>query len=434
MTEGEYFQPQIETMPRAQLDELQEQKLRALVGWTYERSPFYRQRWQKLGVTPLDLRSTEEFVRHTPTLTKADLIAFRDAENDPYCGLLCVPATEVNNIGTTSGTTAEPMPLVELVSGAPPFASTLRDMWGAGLRPGDRVLHCMATQRGPQERVYHEIGCIPLMINVRQGADWPAVFEMIRRHQPAHIYLLGPMIADLDRLSQDYDLASIFACIRFAVVTGEPLGARMRARMMGDWGLHLYEVTGAADTGVAWDCRAHAGFHLWDDYVFAEALDPDTGGQVAEGEIGELVCTALANLAWPLIRHRSGDLVRLIRAPCECGRTHTRFELHGRISDKLRVADKLVMPGQIWRAIEQFDETSAAVFQIVHPGGTNVDVLRIRVGYNPRRTASVDELAQRLRQTVLSTVGISPILELSPEVELLARSPSGIKLPRVVKS
>ncbi len=102
-----------------------------------------------------------------------------------------MPRELVNNVGTTSGTTAEPMPPVELVDGAPPFASTVRDMWGAGLRPGDRVIHTMATQRGPQERVYHQLGCIPLMVNVRRGADWDAVFGMIRRHQPAHIYLLG---------------------------------------------------------------------------------------------------------------------------------------------------------------------------------------------------------------------------------------------------
>lgn len=434
MAEAEYFQPEIETMPRDQLRQLQERKLRELVAWSYERSPFYRRRWQALGVTPADITTIESFVHNTPTLTKSALIEFREREGDPYCGLLCVPAHEVNNVGTTSGTTGEPMPLVELVSGAPPFASTVRDMWGAGLRPGDYVLHCMATQRGPQERVYHEIGCIPLMINVRHGADWPAVFAMMRRYRPTHIYFLGPMIADLNRLSEDHDLKEIFSSIRFAVVTGEPLGARMRARMTDEWGLHLYEVTGAADTGVAWDCRVHKGFHLWDDYVFAEALDPQTGAPVPEGAVGELVCTAIANLAWPLIRYRSGDLVRLLTEPCECGRTHTRFELQGRISDKLIVAGETVFPGHVWRAIEQLDETAAAVFQIVHTGSADVVELRVRVGYNPRHTTSVEDLARRLAERIEAAVGLRPSLELLPEDELLARSRSGIKLPRVVKS
>jgi phenylacetate-CoA ligase len=429
----QYFQPQLETMSRSELDRLQSEKVKHLFDWAYENSPLYRSRWSARGVTRGSVRTIDDFRAATPLLDKKELVAFRDQHADPYCGILCVPRERVNNVGTTSGTTAEPMPLVELVDGAPPFASTVRDMWGAGLRPGDRVIHTMATQRGPQERVYHQIGCVPLMVNVRRGADWEAVFRMIRRHQPAHIYLLGPMVAELDRLSQDHDFKSIFSCIKFAVVTGEPLGARMRARLTEEWGLHLYDVTGAADTGVAWDCRVHDGFHLWDDYVLAECLDPETGAPVAEGQAGELVCTALANLAWPLIRYRSGDLVKLTRTPCGCGRTHTRFHLVGRISDKLMVGGVTVMPGSLWRAIEQLDETAAAVFQIVHPGGAAVSELRVRVGYNVRRTASVGDLQERLVAAIREATGLTPTLELLPESELLAGSRSGIKLPRVVK-
>lgn len=428
-----YFQPHIETMPRAALDRLQVDKLRELVDWTFQHSALYRSRWQARGVAPGSIQSIDDFRAATPLLEKKELVEYRDRHGDPYCGILCVPRELVNNVGTTSGTTAEPMPLVELVDGAPPFASTVRDMWGAGLRPGDRVIHAMATQRGPQERVYHQLGCVPLMINVRRGADWEAVFDMIRRHRPAHIYLLGPMIAELDRLSQDYDLKSIFSSIKFAVITGEPVGARMRARMTDEWGLHLYDVSGVADTGVAWDCHAHEGFHLWDDYVFAECLDPQTGQPVPEGQPGELVCTALANLAWPLIRYRSGDLVKLTRDVCKCGRTHTRFHLLGRISDQLLVNGVTVMPGTLWKAIEQHDETAAAVFQIVHPGGQAVTELRVRVGYNERRTTSVADLRERLTTTIHAATGLTPTLELSPESTLLASSRSGIKLPRVVK-
>jgi phenylacetate-CoA ligase len=430
----DFLQQELETMPREELSRMQEDKVRGLVRWAYERSPFYRERWDQLGVHPSEIGSITDFQKRIPLLNKADLVGFRDRTGDPYCGLLCVSPALVNNIGTTSGTTSEPMPLIELASGAPPFASTVRDMWGAGLRPGDRVIHTMATQRGPQERVYQRIGCVPLMVNVRPGADWENVFDMVRRHRPAHIYLLGPMVAELERLSQDHDLAEIFSSIKFAVVTGEPLGARMRNRLTQEWGLHLYNVTGAADTGVAWDCRMHDGFHLWDDYVFAECLDPDTGEPVPDGDPGELVCTALANDTWPLIRHRSGDLVRLDRSPCGCGRTHTRFHLIGRLSDKIEVSGRAIMPAQVWRAIEQLDETAAAVFQIVHPGGPDVPELRIRIGYNPRRTVSLPALEAHLTEAIRAEVGVVPRIELHTEADLLAKSRSGIKLPRVVRS
>ena len=429
-----YFQPGIETMDRARLDALQLEKLLRLVRHASAHAPLYRERWENAGVDVEAIGSIADFRAAIPTLGKADLVGFRTDHDDPYCGLLTVPPHRVNNIGTSSGTTAEPMPLIELVDGAAPFASSIRDMWGAGLRPGDRVLHIMATQRGPQERVYQPIGCVPLMVNLRQGADWPVVFAFIRRHRPAMIYLMGPMIAELDRLSHDHDLREIFSSIKFAVVSGEPLGVRMRERMRDQWGLHLYDVTGAADTGVAWDCEAHDGFHLWDDYVFAECLDPVSGVPVPDGEVGELVCTALANLAWPLIRHRSGDLVRLDRSPCACGRTHTRFHLLGRVSDQLLVSGIVIMPTMLWQAIEQFDETAAAVFQIVHPGGDGVSELRLRVGYNPRLLVSEADLADRLGRAINAVSGLPPTIELMTEAELLARSPSGIKLTRVIKA
>jgi phenylacetate-CoA ligase len=431
---SDYFQPEIETLDRASLDALQCRKIRTLVDNAYEYSSLYRQRWDSAGVRPETIDSIDRFRALTPLLTKKDLVDFRDRHADPYCGLLCVDPTRVNNIGTSSGTTAEPMPLVELVDGAPPFASTVRDMWGAGLRPGDRVLHCFATQRGPQERVYHRIGCIPMMVNMRMGADWNVVFKMIQDHQPTHIYLLGFMIAELSRLSRDHNLKEIFAPIEVAVVTGEPLGARMRAKMQNEWGLNLFEVTGTADVGVAWDCPAHDGFHIWDDYVYAECLDPQTGQPVPDGQPGELVCSALANLAWPLIRYRSGDLVRMTREPCRCGRTHSRFYLLGRISDQLQVAGFSILPTQLWQIIEQVDQTATAVFQIVHPGGPDVTQLVLRIGYESLEGLSVPELNAILSKRIAAGTGLEPRIHLLPAADLLASSPSGIKLPRVVKS
>ncbi len=430
---SEYLQPGLETMPREQLDALQETKVRQLVRHAFDNSALYRRRWDTARVKPADIRTIQDFAAVTPLLGKADLVAFREEHDDPYCGLLCVPPHLVNNIGTSSGTTAEPMPLIELIGGAPPFASAMRDMWGAGLRPGDRVLHVMATQRGPQERRYQAIGCVPLMVNLRHDADWDEVFAMMRRHRPASLYTMGPMIADFDRLSNDYDLAEIFSSLKYAVVSGEPLGARMRDRMKRDWGLTIYDVTGAADTGVAWECRIHDGYHLWDDYVLAECVDPETGLPVAEGEPGELVCTALANLGWPLIRHRSGDMVRLTRTPCACGRTHTRFHLLGRLSDRLTVGSSSFMPAQIWQAIEVHDETAAAVFQIIHSGAADEQTLSLRIGYNPRRTGALQDLEGRLETSIEKAVGVRPSIHLIEEAALLALSPSGIKLPRVVR-
>lgn len=426
LTRDDLLEPDLELMDRGDLRALQLERIRSLVERATARSGLYRELWA--GVAPP--RSIEEFQTTTPLLDKRHLVAYRDREADPFAGILLGEASDISTIGTTSGTTAEAMPLVEHLAGRPPFHTVMRDMWAAGLRPGDRVVPVGVVRGGPQERVYQAIGCVPLMLNLRPGTDWDAVFEAFAVHRPAHIYITGPTITELDRLADERDLRGVFSCLKFAVFSGEPLGSRMRARIVDDWGLDLYDVTSAGDTGLAWDCPMHDGYHLWEDHVFAEVVDPVTGEPVADGQIGELVCTSLTNSMWPLIRYRSGDLVRMSSAPCECGRTHARYWLIGRVSDQLRIGDRTFVPGDVWRVIEAHDETSTGVFQIVNPAADGI--LRIRVGYAARRTASVPDLERRLVAAICDAVGVAPVLTLMPDTELLAGSTSGIKLPRIV--
>jgi hypothetical protein len=89
---------------------------------------------------------------------------------------------------------------------------------------------------------------------------------------------------------------------------------------------------------------------------------------------------------------------------------------------------------QVWRAIEQVDATATAVFQIIHSGEANVGELRLRVGYNTRLVASLSDLEAAIKTVVKEATGLEPVVELLPESQLLARSPSGFKLPRVVKA
>jgi phenylacetate-CoA ligase len=426
-----YFQPEIETMPRARIEELQLAALKELLSSTIDASPLYRRLWHDVPVEQIS--SLDDFKERVPLLDKSDLVAYRDETGDMFCGALSIDLGRIDMMGTTSGTTSEPMPLIELFDRNPPNSPMIRDLWGAGVRPGDRVLHCMAVQRGPQERIYQRLGCIPLMVDMRAGADWSEVFAMMRRHRPTHIYLLAPMVAELNGLSDDYDLRSIFVSVTSAVVTGEPLGRRMRARMVEGWDLDVYSVAGVGDAGVAWDCSAHAGHHIWEDFTIAECLDPVTKREVQEGEVGELVCTSLANVAWPLVRYQSGDLVRMDRSTCACGRTHARYSVVGRKSDRLVIAGATVLPNEVWAVVESQDETAAGLFQILRRASIESSELHVRVGFNPRRTASLPDLSERLTSILQESLGVRSNVGLLPENELMALSPSGVKLPRMVE-
>ena len=85
-----YFQPEVETMPRAELTKLQTERILSLVPYAYERSAFYREVWDAAGVRPADIRDLGDFARLIPTITRDDIKAFRSRTGDPYAGLLCV--------------------------------------------------------------------------------------------------------------------------------------------------------------------------------------------------------------------------------------------------------------------------------------------------------------------------------------------------------
>src|SRR5436305_5239425 len=156
------------------------------------------------------------------------------------------------------------------------------------------------------------------------------VVDALRTYRPAYLQMMYPQMVELEHLAEKTDLREAFSSLKGASCAGQPLSRKMRERIQDDWGIEVFEYTSAADTGTAWECREHDGFHLWEDTVFAECVDTENLEPQAEGQTGELVATDLDNLAAPLIRYRSSDLVRLSRERCGCGRTHARMWLAGR--------------------------------------------------------------------------------------------------------
>jgi phenylacetate-CoA ligase len=432
--DARYFEPELETLPRAELEALQEQRLLELLPYAYERAGLYRETWDAAGVHPRDIRSLDDFRERIPFIDKDAIRAYRDRCGDPFGGLLCIDPADLTSVMSSSGTTGDATLFAERWDEYPPLPTGFaRDLWELGVRPGDYVLGGGAGMfRGRIDSVYQLLGAIPLVVET-SGGHWPEVFEVIRRYRPTYLQLVGPIVVELEHQSAEHDLREIFSCFKAASFAGEPLGARMRDKIRNQWGLELFIWTSAGDTGTAWECRAHDGCHLWEDTVLAEHLDPERNRAVGDGEIGELVATSLDNRVAPLIRYRTDDLVRLTRARCACGRTHARQWPLGRKGDETLVRGRAILPLDVWAAIEQLDETATGLFQIIR-AAREVEELRIRVGYNPQRTRSLASLEERLRAAVAEAVGVEPRLELVTEQEILARSTSTAKLPRVARS
>jgi phenylacetate-CoA ligase len=428
-----YFEPDVELMPRDRLAELQEQKLLELVPYAYERSALYRSVWDAAGVHPRDVKTIQDFRERIPYITKDTVREFRDTHGDPFGGLLCVERDELSAIMSSSGTTGDATFFPERFDRwAPLNTGYVRDLWEHGLRPGDHVVSQGTTFRGGGADDMRQIGCVVVAIDAGFGA-WESVLDTVEQYDVRYLQFFGPHMSELERIAEHRDMRKALAPVKFASFAGEPLGARMQAKVREEWDTPLVMWTSAGDTGTAWQCREHDGYHLWEDTVFPEIIDPESGAPVADGDVGELVVTDIDNRVAPLIHFRAEDLVRYTGRTCGCGRTHGRIQPLGRAGDLTVVQGKGVMPLEIWSVVEQADETRSALFQIVRPQ-RELDELRIRVGYAPERTADVDDLRQRLGAAIRERVGVAPVLEFVEEQQIIARASSAAKIPRVVKA
>ncbi|MFE9320777.1 phenylacetate--CoA ligase family protein [Nocardia sp. NPDC052278] len=428
-----FLQPDIETMPREQLRALQEERVLELLPVAYENSPFYRELWSAAGVDPVQVRSLDDFFELVPTFTKDDVRAYRDRTGDPFGGLLQVPTSRLTSIMTTSGTTGMPELLPEMWETVPPLpACSARDLWEIGVRPGDRVLVPAGVMRGFYDTFYQQMGLVPIYLDSWIGHA-SEVVAALRRFRPTYMQLLMPTLLDLERVADTYDLREALSSLKGAAFAGQPLGAALAAKVRDEWGLELFTYGSAGDTGTAWECREHNGYHLWEDLVVAETLETDSLRAVPVGEVGELVATDLDNRAAPLIRYRSGDLVRLDSGTCGCGRTHRRAWIIGRLGDETIVQGRPVVISELWQAIETLEATHDGMFQIIRES-REVDRLRLRVGYQPAEGLELDGLRHQLHRVITAQVGVEPEIELVPVDDLVARNSSVAKFARVVKA
>lgn len=431
---ADYFDPHAETMPRDQIERLQEAALLQLIPYAYQRSALFQSIWKQAGITPNDVRSLADFREKVPFIDKDTIRAFRDTHNDPFGGLVCATPPHLRGIGFTSGTTGDPTPVprpLETMS----VRQLKRDLWAMGARPGDYFIYALFTFReGFNGDMWQDIGLKPIMFQ-HSPDEIGRIIDAARRFRPTIFFMLSsPLIYAIDRYLREHkvDPSEVFASFKGAVFGGEPLGAHTKA-LVASWGLELYDFTSLGDVSGAMECSQHKGMHCYEDMVMVEHLDPNGSGSVADGERGELVVTSLIDDVAPLIRYRTDDLILFDRTPCACGRTHGRMTPLGRKGDQILVQGKSVLPRDLLPIVQDNHETAAGLFQIVLTT-REVDRLRLRVGYDPERlTTSEAELVARLGEEIKAALGIPADIELRDNQELLKLGPPQ-KIPRITKA
>jgi phenylacetate-CoA ligase len=423
-----YYAPDVETMPRPQLEALQQERLLELVPYAYEHSALVRATWDAAAVHPRDVRTLDDFRERVPFVDKDTVRRFRDERADPYGGLLCVPRESLTGVSSTSGTTGDPTLVPEQWGSGPTTPSIItRDLWGWGVRPGDHVALVLFTFRGPTYGLFqHSLGTTPILFDF-DVAEMERFCELSLAHRPTAVYNFGSVLVHAVKDACDrrgFDPRDVFASYKGVTFAGEPLSPRAR-RLAETWGIELYEHANVGDVTGSFECPVHDGLHFWEDTAFVEGIEHD-------GDRCELVATSLTNRVAPLVRYRSDDVVRLTFDACACGRTHGRMWPIGRKGDEVVVAGRSVMPVDVWEAVETVDACALGLFQVIRPR-RELDRLRLRVGYAPEWAERLGAVRAEVRAAVHAAVGIEPDVELVPDAELLRLGPPH-KIPRVARA
>ncbi|MBQ4157277.1 MAG: phenylacetate--CoA ligase [Clostridia bacterium] len=340
------WNPQIECMDREEIIKLQNERLRNVVKLEYDRVPLYRERMDKKGIKPEDIRTIDD-LKYLPFTEKTDL-----RDTFPY-GLFAADKKDIVRIQGSSGTTGKPivsgytqndidvwteMMARTLTAGNADENSIVQVCYGYGLFTGGLGAHQGASKIGAMT--------IPMSSGNTQR-QLMMMQEMGTTHlccTPSYALYLGESIREMgiDRNSLK---------LRCGFFGAEPWTEEMRKQieeLLGVDALDIYGLTEIAGPGVSFECLEKNGMHVNEDHVIPEIIDPATEMPLPYGEKGELVFTTITKTGMPMLRYRTHDICRLHDEKCACGRTLVRMErLMGRTDDMLVIRGVNVFPSQI---------------------------------------------------------------------------------------
>ncbi len=403
------WNPQFECQDAEERKLLQLARLKNLVETLYSRVAFYRNKLDATGVRPRDLQTLADIVK-LPFTAKDDL-----RETYPY-GLLACPASEIEEIHMSSGTTGVPVvdaytrydvecweeAMARTLSGAGATRhDTVQNCYGYGLFTGGLGVHYGAKRIGAN--------IIPMSSGNTQKQ------LMVMRDFGSTILTCTPSYALFmaeEARETGYDIKKMG--IRAGCFGAEPWSENMRKQIESELGIDAYDIYGLTEItgpGVAFECECKDGMHINEDLFYPEIVDPETGRPLPDGEKGELVFTTLVKEGTPLLRYRTRDITFITRGTCGCGRTTAKIHrLFGRTDDMLIIRGVNVFPSQIEHALIEIEGIDPHYVIVVDRGATHLDEVELMVEVKRElfsdETRTLETLRNKIESIMKSKLGI----------------------------
>ncbi|MCL2809833.1 MAG: phenylacetate--CoA ligase [Treponema sp.] len=410
----QYWNPQIEKMPRADLELLQLQKLKAEIDIAF-RTPFYKERLTKIGIKSSDDIKTLDDLKKIPFTTKDDL-----RDGFPY-GFLAIPKEDVIRLHSSSGTTGIPTVIYFSKDDIKRWADFMaRCIYSTGCTKNDVFQNMITYGLFTGGLGFHQGGEEVGMLVIPAGAGNTArQFKMMQDYGTTVLHATPSFLLHLETKMKEAGVERDSLVIKKAFGGAEPYSEDTRKRIEALLKVDVYNSYGLSEMngpGVAFECQCKDGLHIWEDGYIAEIVNPDTLQPVKEGETGELVLTILCREATPILRYRTRDLTSFYTEPCACGRTHRKLRrITGRSDDMLIINGVNVFPSQIEEVIMSMKEVGNNYLIIVEKDGA-LDKLTVKTEVNAETfmddSRHLNALKEKIKETLQTSISISPKVEL----------------------
>ncbi|MGQ9759269.1 MAG: phenylacetate--CoA ligase family protein [Candidatus Methanomethylicaceae archaeon] len=402
-------------LSRSEIIDLQNKRLRWLIKHLYERSSFYRRRFDAAGVDRDSIRSKEDLNR-IPFTTKTDL-----RDNYPL-GLVASDPLKIVRFHASSGTTGNPTVVAYTQQDVDSWAElnarcleiagvTSRDIvqvaYGYGLFTGGLGLHYGAERLGAKV-IPASTGNTKRQLKLMKDLGTTVVCCT-----PSYGLFLAESARE-EGLDPKKDLK-----LRVGVFGAEPWSEHTRKLLEEQFVESAHDIYGMSELngpGVAMECKFKDGLHVWEDHYIVEIIDPNTGEVLEPGEKGEMVVTTIMKEGMPLLRYRTRDVTILDEEPCECGLSHARIRrILGRTDDMLKIRGICVFPSQIEEILMNMDGVSPHYQLVVDREGV-MDRLMVRVevaeDFKTDRLTDLVDLQHRLEEELKDALSIYAVVEL----------------------
>lgn len=386
----------IETLKR-----LQWQKLQSVLHYAYDQVPFYRDRFDRAGITPLDIRSASDMLR-IPVLTKEEL---RDAGNDILSRSHNNPAKLKKS--TTSGSTGQPTNSYFSLHDwfILKFILKYRSKRICGFYP---VIHKVVLVNANPEKVVsiENKKLINKLLRKRSVSinqkieDHLAVY---REFKPDVLYGTVSYFNELKNFLLENQIQWLKPKMIFT--SGEIHHRQTRMEIESILGCPSYDIYGSTEfKEVAWECPHKRGYHINMDAYFVEFINNNRNAEAYEE--GRIVITSLVNRSMPLIRYDQGDSGTYTNARCRDGINFPfMHSVTGRSVDYFELKNgRRIAPFSLVVAVHECAAYALKQFQIIQK---TPDLIVIKIVPNDRFDAAVETaMSQQFHQILGNPVRI----------------------------